>query len=430
LLSLRQCYGADQRWREQLFLIYPNAIKPIKMIIRSILKDERINAYNALAEISVGEYLGFAKSIIDANEFQRKRVIKSKIKDILREDLLLNCLIPSIVLAVTAKDVLNIKNVDDFATSTAIIDEAIAQKDILIIDGLQRTYVMLGLEEDLKKQSKDEELSKFYNHKIRAEIYLGLEREGLLYRMITLNTGQTTMSIRHLMEILYLDYSRVGIDGIRLISDKEDDKIPPTTTDFSFKTILDGFNSFIEKDEALIDRTEVLDNIRALDTLKKTENKKNIFVDFLLTYKYFLDKIVEISNDWHYNKENLDDSLSLSSNPFGKSALDILKKSQVLTGLGATLGFLGEKFDIGFDSARQSIDGIYCDDDDWNSAFALLLKRLDIIKDKSKKIGNDQRYFFKVFFRNLLSERRDSYLNFNSAVEEAYKETTVEKSFK
>ena len=46
--------------------------------IKSILNDERINAYNVLVEINVGEYLKFARNIIDNNEFQRKKVIKSK----------------------------------------------------------------------------------------------------------------------------------------------------------------------------------------------------------------------------------------------------------------------------------------------------------------------------------------------------------------
>lgn len=49
--------------------------------VKSILKDERINAYNALVEISVGEYLKFARNIIDNNEFQRKKVIKPPLSE-------------------------------------------------------------------------------------------------------------------------------------------------------------------------------------------------------------------------------------------------------------------------------------------------------------------------------------------------------------
>src|SRR5690349_1862745 len=110
--------------------------------VKSVLKDERIGAYNVLIEISIGEYLAFARYVIDENEFQRRKVIKGKIKDILREDLLRNCLIPSIVLAISDKSVAGLKEENDLEGAQVIIDNAVSQKHILIIDGLQRTFVM------------------------------------------------------------------------------------------------------------------------------------------------------------------------------------------------------------------------------------------------------------------------------------------------
>ena len=307
--------------------------------IKSILNDERINAYNVLVEINVGEYLKFARNIIDNNEFQRKKVIKSKIKEILKDDLLRNCLIPSIVLAVSNETIKTIKDENDFESSEAIILDAIRENKILIIDGLQRTYVLLSLEEELQYSGNEVDLQKLNNHKIRAEIYLGINRIGLLYRMITLNTGQTTMSTRHLMEILYLDYSRIGVNGIKLIKDKEETQISLSTSEYSFKTILDGFNSYLEKDEGLIERTEILDNIKTLDVIKTEEINKDLFKDFLITYKYLLDTLNEKSNSWEYDRANVDDqALKLNTNPFGKSIIDIFKKSQVLTGFGAAIG--------------------------------------------------------------------------------------------
>ena len=138
--------------------------------IKSILKDERINAYNVLVEINVGEYLKFARNIIDNNEFQRKKVIKSKIKEILKDDLLRNCLIPSIVLAVSNETIKTIKDENDFESSEAIILDAIRENKILIIDGLQRTYVLLRLEEVLQYSGNEVDLQKLNNHKISEEI--------------------------------------------------------------------------------------------------------------------------------------------------------------------------------------------------------------------------------------------------------------------
>lgn len=395
------------------------------MVIKSILRDERIDAFNALVEITIGEYLSFARDIIDKNEFQRKKVIRSKIKEILREDLLKNCLIPSIVLAISDDNKYTIKDENDIETATKLVNAAVGERKILIIDGLQRTFVMMGLEEELI------DINKFHSHKIRAEIYIGLNRIGLLYRMITLNTGQTTMSTRHLMEILYLDYTRVGIDGIQIVKDKDEDVIEPNTMSFNFKVILDGLNSYIEKNEAVIERVEILDNIRSLDTLKIDQGGKDIFREFLYTHKELLDVLVDKSDNWTYNADAAKDTVfKLNSNPFGKTILDIFKKSQAITGLGAALGFIRERKEINLIQIREQFPSIYADSNDWNSALLELLKTLDLIKEKSKKIGNDQRYFFKFFFRGLLTPDSDCYMNFNKACAYAYDYLRTEKEYK
>lgn len=396
--------------------------------IKSILKDERINAYNVLIEISISEYLKFARDVIDNNEFQRKKVIKSKIKEILKDDLLRNCLIPSIVLAVSNENIKTIKDENDTQSSEEIINNAIGSNEILIIDGLQRTYVLLSLEEELLKKGDEDALQKLYKHKIRAEVYLGLNRIGLLYRMITLNTGQTTMSTRHLMEILYLDYARIGVNGIKLIKDKEETEISLNTDEFNFKTILDGFNSYLEKNEGLIERTEILDNIKSLDVIKDEEINKDLFKDFLLTYKVMLDQLVLKTNSWKYNTDNIEEqALKLNTNAFGKSILDIFKKSQVLTGFGAAIGHLKEAKNLSLTDIEKMLPLITAENDDWNTALCHLLKQLDLVKEKSKKIGNDQRYFFKFFFRGLLNPDSDQYLNFNKSSDFAFNRTREDK---
>lgn len=400
-------------------------------VVKSILKDGRIDAYNVLVEISIGEYLAFARDVIDENEFQRRKVIKGKIKDILREDLLRNCLIPSIVLAISDKSVAGLKKDDDLEGAQAIIDNAIAKKQILIIDGLQRTFVMMGLGDDLKKADDEAQLAKLHAHKVRAEIYLGLNRMGLLYRMITLNTGQTTMSTRHLMEILYLDYSRIGLDGIRLIKDKDEESIDQSTTVYNFKTILDGFNSYVEKKEAIIERTEILDNIKSLDVIRLEEDNKDLFKDFLLTHKLFLETITAKSSDWKYNPaENQHSDYRINSAPFGKTVLDIFKKSQAVTGFGAALGAIKNNRDLSWDDIRNALKEVIVDDNDWHTFFAQLLKQFDLIKEKSKKIGTDQRYYFRQFFRALLKTESEQYLNLSKASDYAFEDLRTEKNYK
>lgn len=408
------------------------------MVVKSILRDERIDAFNVSMEISIGEYLGFAKSIIDNNEFQRKKVIKSKIKEILKDDLLRGCLIPPIVLATTSSLVTELNASQDIDVSQSIIDKAVENLEILIIDGLQRTYVMMELEEELSKpisdfKVKEENIKKLdvlYKHKFRAEVYLGLSRVGLLYRMITLNTGQTTMSTRHLMEILYFDYSRIGIDGIKLTTDKEETRVSDTLDEFNFKTVLDGFNSYLERDESLIEKTEILDNIKSLEVLNNEEGKKDLFKEFVLTFRDFL-KVMKGNLDyWTFDATQVDEALKLNANPFGKTILDILKKSQVLTGFGAALGSIKEREECRLGEINRTFQSIKVDGGDWQYAIYQMLKHLDLIKEKSKKIGNDQRFYFRSFFKGLFDRDGEVFLNFNNASEYAYNRTRIEKDYK
>ncbi|WP_164121894.1 hypothetical protein [Sphingobacterium sp. xlx-130] len=408
------------------------------MVVKSILRDERIDAFNASMEISIGEYLEFAKSIIDNNEFQRKKVIKSKIKEILKEDLLRGCLIPPIVLATTNSLVTELNASQDINVCQSIIDKSVENLEILIIDGLQRTYVMMELEEELSKsisdsKVKEENLKKLdvlYKHKFRAEVYLGLSRVGLLYRMITLNTGQTTMSTRHLMEILYFDYSRIGIDGIKLTTDKEETRVSDTLDEFNFKTVLDGFNSYLERDESLIEKTEILDNIKSLEVLNNEEGKKDLFKEFVLTFRDFLQVMQGNLNYWTFDATQVDDALKLNANPFGKTVLDIFKKSQVLTGFGAALGSIKEREGCRLGEINRSFQSIKVDGADWQYAIYQMLKHLDLIKEKSKKIGNDQRFYFRSFFKGLFDRDGEVFLNFNKASEYAYNRTRIEKDYK
>lgn len=404
------------------------------MVVRSILEDKRIQAYNVLIELTVGEYLEFAKDIIDENDFQRKRVIKSKIKEILTADLLRGCVIPSIVLAITNKDTGKIDTIENYTIATEIITRAIADKKLVIIDGLQRTYVLKSLEEDLQRKGDQENLRQLYNLYLRAEVYLGLSRTGLLYRMITLNTGQTTMSTRHLMEILYLDYSRVPVDGIRLVKDKDDMAVSDSTDTFSFKNILDGFNSYIDKDESVIERVDILDNIKNLEVINqqeeelKKQDEVDLFKSFLLTYKEFLDTLLAKSDRWRFNQQDVPLEYHINSAPFGKSVLDIFKKSQAITGFGAALGFINERNSLTLEQVKGSFSKIHSDGD-WNIAFLKILKDLDRIKERSKKIGNDQRLYFKFLFRGLFKPDSDHEFNIISSASYAYKTVKDEKNY-
>lgn len=287
--------------------------------------DYRIEATNVLVELNILEYLEIATFVLEKNEYQRKKVIKSNLQETLKSDLLRGCTIPPIVLAIKKNSVPENFNFSENNKAELVI-KALTEKEILILDGLQRTYVMLDLLKDIKAGKVNSDTTRFNKIVIRAEVYIGIHKLGILYRMLTLNTGQTTMSTRHLMEILFLDYLNTEIDGVKLITDK-DDVIPKAdTTEFRFKEILDGYYSFIEGTEVPLERADILDNIQTIKELERTEKEKQGFVKFVSVYKELVDQMIVLSDSFRYDPEDFTSpEMELSGPPFGKSAIDFSK---------------------------------------------------------------------------------------------------------
>ncbi len=242
--------------------------------------------------------------------------------------------------------------------------------------------------------------------------------------MLTLNTGQTTMSTRHLMEILYLDYLDKEFQGIILFRDVEDSLPRQNTNEFKFQELLDGYYSFIENTETPLERVDILNNIQTIKSLDKTDEEKEGFKTFVLTFKDVLEKLIQLSDDFIYIEEDFNSSeYKLSGPPFGKDALNVFKKSQSLTGFGAALNFLKFKRETDFQNIIELIPTVQLEYTNGKELFKLINKHFDYIRNRSKKVGNDQRYYFKIFYQSLFDKNSESYLLFDRSIEQAYKRT-------
>lgn len=378
------------------------------MRIVSRLFDGRINAQNYLLEMNAREYLTVAKDILDSNEFQRKRVKSANsVYSLLKKDFLRGCVLPPIVLGLNSK-----LDVDPSDEIGQVIESNI--DDIVILDGLQRTYSLIELEQELSESS--EELEHFYLLPLRVEMYVSINRLGVLYRMLTLNTGQSPMSIRQQIEMLYLDYVKKPFDGIVLLREVDDDA-PSAVGEYTFKSVADGFNSYIERNELPIDRGDILENIRGLEKLSTEESDANLFGGFIETYDLFVKKYSSLLGDRQFTAEGL----GISGQPFGKNIFKIFSKSQPMTGYGAAMGKLKDiSSNNNFDTVRTVIDGLFSSREIGESTEMLLLK-LEKIRLHSKKIGNSQRLFFVYYFRELLNPESESYRDLAKAVEEGYR---------
>lgn len=374
----------------------------------SELHDDRINSMNHLVELTVSEYVALAKDIIHKNEFQRRRVSSSKsVYSLLKADLKRGCVIPPIVLALTSSpDADNLQeSFENFVSRN--------KEHLVILDGLQRTYTIIDLIKELEDSRDEESLRSINEHKIRAEFYVGLNRLGILYRMLTLNTGQTPMSLRQQIEILYLDYAQVLITGVELIRESEG-RYATGLRQYNFKEIIEGFNSYLDRDELPIERADLLENIRSLEKLALENQGAEIFEDYVRAWDTFITHIHSASDDAEITPEYIEEH----GQPFGKTLVQLFKKAQAMSGFGAAVGKLK---DFGL---IEDFDGIIASINEIEIANPIdvlesINTSLNWIKNNTKKIGNAQRSFFQYFFRELLNKENESYCDISAASESA-----------
>ncbi|MDR6642920.1 hypothetical protein J2X57_002132 [Luteibacter sp. 1214] len=374
------------------------------MRIASKLLDGRINATNYLIEISIGAYIDLARTVVANNEFQRKRVSNSKtVYSLLKTDVVQGCVVPPIVLALSASIDSELTDENLASTLSSYVD------NLMILDGLQRTHSFIDIEEEQKKKGDDAALEAYRLLPIRCEIYLGINRLGILYRMLTLNTGQTPMSLRQQIEMLYLDYSKEDIDGVSLIKEADSGKAKSLSA-YNFKEVIEGFNCYLERNELPLERVDLLENIRSLEKLALENSAKDLFREYVVAFNSFIVRIQSLLGD-----TQLDDS-EFSVGAWGRSGKAIFKKQQALAGFGAAVGKLRDVEAIeGFESVVNSTASIELD----ASAETILIefnKAMRWISENAKKIGNAQRMYFQYYFRELFNPTSDGYLQLAGSI--------------
>ena len=127
------------------------------MKFTSQLADWKIRGVNLGAELSIEEYSEFLPSILDKNDYQRKRVPSSgKTYELLRADLLQGCVIPPIILATTEKYEEELsgpietimrdpKDEEAWTQVQSVVKKAIDEREVIILDGLQRSLTIKSI---------------------------------------------------------------------------------------------------------------------------------------------------------------------------------------------------------------------------------------------------------------------------------------------
>ena len=373
--------------------------------------DKKINAYNCSFEMTIEEYYNLVKDCLDDNEYQRKRVRNSgSIYNLLKQDIIKGCVMPPIVLALS-QTVVNqegnlLQSLNDY------------KSEIKILDGLQRSYTIKEIVSETENSlfgSKDH-----LQNLIRVELYSGINKLGILYRMLTLNAGQTQMTTRHQIEIIYSEYKKnCDIPGVSLFTET-DGYVPRNLGEYKFRDVIEGFTSFVQKDYLTLDRKEILDNVRDLERLSRVATSQTLFYDFVDTYHHFVYKMNCLYGRI-FDNDDLENIARLTGTPFANSIVSLFNKSQTLTGYGCAIADIMDRNLItDVKDLHEYIENIWLSD--FDLVFIDLMIKLDFIRRNAKKIGNDQRKFFFNFFVSFFTKGDDSFLNFEKSVNHAFEE--------
>ncbi|MBB2203886.1 hypothetical protein [Gluconacetobacter takamatsuzukensis] len=385
----------------------------------SHLIDRKIMGVNIGVEMTIGEYLKFAPKVIQKNEFQRRKVKSAgKTYDLLRKDLLNGCIMPPIILAVTDRYGRELDDLVQLAIQTgpaydgweavdAIVERAMADNELLILDGLQRSLTIEGISANREGEASPA----FFDQVIRVEIYVGLSKTGILYRMLTLNTGQTPMSFRHQLEILYYDYIDNSDlpNGIIVLKEVEEKRARGAGR-YKYTDIIDMFYAFSTGTPMPYDRQALVGELREMDFLERYSYRADAddMRTLLLMYNDFITRVDVLSSGWAYQPE---DDAETIARPFGASVSSIFARPQPMSGFGAECKRLVSN---GSYARLEDIGGVLPGlrfSRDPTVAFDQLLTILNEIAQRAKKIGDAQRAYFQFAMRALLLPGSDTYLD-------------------
>ena len=386
------------------------------MEILSVIQDGLLNANNALIQMTIGEYLEIGLGILKNNQYQRKRVSRSSsIYSMLESDLKRLCTIPTIVLALTDESKRD-------ALRTGMTSEQLKavfdSEALIILDGLQRTYTLRDVRNGIVHsliQEVDPHL--FLNHQLRVEVYCGLSKTGILYRMLTLNTGQTPMSRRHEIEILYSSYRTRGVDGIRFNTQAAPEYESGIDV-YDFDNAIEGFNSFLDSDESPMDRFDILNVIQRLEKITEDDYNKDLFEHYIKLYNSFAHYIDEQTNHWSLSEGEKKELGSI----YAKDIPLFFNKAQTMSAFGAAIGkILWDKSERGLGNIMDRVQSVRIENKTGNTMLSLL-RILKDVREGAKKIGVSQRLYLKLFFLNLFTEGSETYLEFEMSMNKAKKD--------
>jgi len=295
------------------------------MKVIDLMKDNRSNCYSVMIRIKVEDYLNIiSESYEKAGNIEGQRVpISSKtgkrIRDIMIDDIKKGTILPPIVLGCVTNSE-TVVNIGEYKENFEELDinKIINGKSLSIIDGMQRTTALMEVIEG----------GEVNINSIRIEIWITDKPNNLIYRMLVLNTGQISWSLKKQLEVVFShveDLMIKSIPGIKLF-DSNESKRSTGPGEYQLSHMVELYLAFTTRKENVDLSKEVTERFAKLDIVDLSSNFNHL--------EYFV-SIIErlVSLDRILNKETIEKRIlgdqharvafivSISKEIFGKTSI-------------------------------------------------------------------------------------------------------------
>lgn len=371
--------------------------------ILNTITDYRIKGVSVYAIVKVGVYIDWFLTYGLQNKLEDQRpVMKSRSANMIRkrlvEDLKLGAVIPPIVIGFAAADA--VSNVTDENVYEVIHTNL---SNATVIDGMQRSEAL--------KEALDS-YPQIADNDLRIDFWITPDAISLIYRMLVLNTGQTPWDVRRQMEVVYkplIKDCEHYVDGIK-INTKNDAKRRSSGGEYRASDIVELFLVFSSRKELVNTAEKLADDFTRLDVTQMAGNQEysHMFYECIkMLYRFDVAISTYIGEqEEKIEGDKISDGLSLFTNLPAKVGF-IVALSQHIMGRAGMMKPDEEQQMIlksTIEKFNKLCEKIEVLDQNGLHEFLSLGVLNDAMKGLStKKIGDDQRRFFKSGFDALFS---------------------------
>lgn len=268
----------------------------IKLI--DIMKDERIQCYSIMLSMNTKVYLSIIEKAYENNggiEGQRiplKNRSALRIRETMRDDIKAGTVLPPIVIGCTMQslDVIDsIYNEDKLNESEDIIFKILNSNEISIIDGMQRTTALKEISENDDK----------FESKLRIELWVTSKANNLIYRMLVLNTGQISWTLKKQLEVVFSHIKKeieTKIPNLELIESNDGGK-SNRPQKYQVSHLVELYLNFSTRKYDVKLSEKVAEEFAKQDVIEKSYNQKHLdYFISIIKYLVDLDEIISSKN--------------------------------------------------------------------------------------------------------------------------------------